>query len=709
FTNLDWSGYPGGINTTPGAANNPYTPFPSSITGYLLNPFTASSAPFAYLPGCNATAEAANQCTYTLAEMQIQPPTEQINVLGKLTKTLTAGWEASVQASFFSSRAQQVENNYPPFDFDVPAFFAMAYSPANPVPQIVPNPPALLTVPANYPGNPFGVAAPLIYNFHELGQPIIDTTADTYRLLAEVTGPVAGWSVDAAVGIMYAHMLETYYGNLEYTQLQNALDNGYQVGLMPSSGGAALFAPPMEETPTNSLRYIDLHASRPLLQLPAGPASLAVGVQYFDNNQNQKAAGTSAEGIQTELAGPHFVVGSQEDLAVFAELDGHILKTLEFNAAGRYDHYDTYGSSATPKFGLKYQPTAELALRGTWGKGFRAPTVAESGKSATFFPYGYFSDPVLCPNPNGPNGLLSPGNYPLQCNSFLLSYEPSNPKLKAVESTQFTLGAIFEPFKAFNVSLDYYNIKLANDIITAIEPVSFVRGAPTSMPYVNAAGGIVIQTPSVGPLLYADYPYVNAQATHVSGIDVDMRGYLDLGRFGRLTAGLSYTHEFSYTESIAGTTYQLAGTHGPGISGNSGNPKERAVLSLGWDRGPLDVTTTINYTGPFSITDPTSGFDTCLETLNDSFSSAYGVRFSASTVPNQGLCTVRGFTDVNLYARYALSKRLNLHASILNLFNQEPPLDLETIGGGGELAYDAPQNQIGAVGRFFTLGATYTF
>src|SRR3984885_6206592 len=98
FTNLDWSGYPGGINTTPGAANNPYTYFPSSITGYLVNPFTASGLPFAYLPGCNATAAAANGCTYTLPGMQIQPPTEQINVLGKFTQTLFTDWEGSVQA-----------------------------------------------------------------------------------------------------------------------------------------------------------------------------------------------------------------------------------------------------------------------------------------------------------------------------------------------------------------------------------------------------------------------------------------------------------------------------------------------------------------------------------------------------------------------------------------------------------------------------------
>ncbi len=48
FTTLDWSGV-GGVNTTPGAGNNPFSPYPASLTGYLINPTT--NAIGAYLPG----------------------------------------------------------------------------------------------------------------------------------------------------------------------------------------------------------------------------------------------------------------------------------------------------------------------------------------------------------------------------------------------------------------------------------------------------------------------------------------------------------------------------------------------------------------------------------------------------------------------------------------------------------------------------------
>jgi iron complex outermembrane receptor protein len=69
---------------------------------------------------------------------------------------------------------------------------------------------------------------------------------------------------------------------------------------------------------------------------------------------------------------------------------------------------------------------------------------------------------------------------------------------------------------------------------------------------------------------------------------------------------------------------------------------------------------------------------------------------------------VQHFTDVNLYAAYQVNDHLQFHGAITNLFNSQPPVDLQTYGGGAELAYST-LDQDGAVGRFFLLGATYKF
>jgi outer membrane receptor protein involved in Fe transport len=69
---------------------------------------------------------------------------------------------------------------------------------------------------------------------------------------------------------------------------------------------------------------------------------------------------------------------------------------------------------------------------------------------------------------------------------------------------------------------------------------------------------------------------------------------------------------------------------------------------------------------------------------------------------------VHHFTDVNLYARYAVSDHVTVHAAITNLFDTPPPVDLETYGGGAAYRYST-LDQDGAVGRFFLVGASVKF
>jgi iron complex outermembrane receptor protein len=721
FTTQDWTGY-GGLNTTLGRSDNPFAPFPSSITGYLINPLAsaanASQPGTTFLPGCNATAFANSQCTYALPNTQIQPPTEQINVLGKFTKSFGENWEAHAEYSFFESKSDEVDFNWAGTGYPG-GLGVLSFTTSNPTPTLTPSTPILISVPATYPGNPYGAPAPLVYNFHELGPAgsTISTDTKTYRLNFEVNGKQWGWTFDGSTGFNYARTVQDFFGNIDPTSLQNALNNGYIVGQSPSANGGNLFAPPEQAVPTSSLLFFDLHASRPLFDLPGGPFSLAVGSQYFHSVQNDQAPIAAQLGLQPEPGGPTFSIGTQEDVAVFAELDAQILKSLEANAAIRYDHYDTYGSSTTPKFGLKFQPIEQVALRGTWSKGFRAPSPSEGQNSEELFISTTIADPVLCPNPNGAQGANSPGNFPSQCSIVPASVQTANPKLKAVTSTQYTFGAVFQPLQQFNISVDYYNIKLKNDIISSFEAggpgdfLSLARGPITvPLPFVAPNGTVATAQTPVPPILYEVFGYINAGTTNTSGFDIDLQTAWDTP-IGKYSATLSYTHLMSYEFFALGQLFQLAGTHGPsGISGDTGNPKDRAVLTLSWDQGPATVTATVNYTGPFSITDPSAGQDTCLDALDFNASINYGPKFAATSVPNNSLCSVHSFTDVDLYARYKLTRNFDVHASVTNVFNRDPPLDVATYGGGASLAYDtAFGGQSGAIGRFFLLGATYKF
>lgn len=722
WTALNWSNFPGGQNTNPGAIGATGLVYPDSTTGYVLNPANPTLAGASFLPGCSYAQQQADKCTFAFPG-QIQPPTSQTNFLTKMTKALGADWKLTVTASIFDSVAQQTA---PPTE---PAFGHLlqntgaeqgsipliAWGPGFGPTPVIYNP---LTLPKNSPLNPFGAPAELVYSFPDIGPWVINTDTQTYRLFVDTRGTAAGWDLDASVGIMYAKMSLDFDGGLVPTAMQTALNNGsYVPG--GTQNNIANVAPQASSSPSSTLDVLDFHGSRDLFQMPGGALTLAAGVQYIHKAQNDTDPPSVANATQEGIT--NFTVGSQDDTAGFLELGGKVIKSLELNAAVRYDHYDTYGGQATPKFGLKWTPIDMLSVRGTWGKGFRAPSISEAGDSGIAFGQGNVNDPVLCPN-GIPNVK---GTFNALCSYPVTGISPSNPALKAVTSENATFGVIFEPVSAFNVSVDWYYIKLTNDIISASATgnlagtyASLVRGPPTKLFQCTATtapdvpcptGPVPVETP-VGYPQFNLYPYVNAGETKTSGIDVDLRGRFDIGNFGSLTGSINYTYISQYEVVYLGETFDLAGTHGPsGVSGDTGNPKQRAVGTLTWDKGPATATVTVNYTGSFHITDPSEGWNNCLTAIQTS-----GVGYGAAIPPtvttlapqwNQ-FCSVDHFTSVNLYGAYNLNDHFQVHASITNLFNTQPPVDLETYGGGALYRYTT-LNQDGAVGRFFLLGAQY--
>ncbi|TLY61629.1 MAG: hypothetical protein E6K48_06765 [Gammaproteobacteria bacterium] len=191
----------------------------------------------------------------------------------------------------------------------------------------------------------------------------------------------------------------------------------------------------------------------------------------------------------------------------------------------------------------------------------------------------------------------------------------------------------------------------------------------------------------------------------MNGVDLDFAAHLDLGTIGRVSGSLNYTRIIHYLFGFGSNFIELAGTHGPEIvSGDTGNPKNRATASAGWDRVGAAITLSANYVGSFNITDPSIGINSCLDGLNSNFN-----RFAATPVSLGNWCNVEHFTTLDLYAQYALTKNLTFHGSVLNLLGKEPPLDVQTYGAPNAAAYNPAMHQAGAVGRFFNIGGTYTF
>ena len=700
----------GGLDIRPGARND-LVNVPRVGTPYLQLPGGNGNAAtsFSFYPGCNFADMRVSNCTFDYGA-QIQPKSENINLIGKLNFAFATDWTGSLTASYFDSKGQQTR--YPsgtPFG----SFAGYTFIGPDRAPSVVGAIP-VYQVPANYPGNTFGVPANIRANTLGTAARVDDVHGGSTRIVAEVNGNVVGWDLNVAAGYTESRVTQTYRNYVNNNALYEALNDPANPFLLQGPNSQANIdrvAPTIDATAKDEVEFVGARVRRDLMPLQGGDLGLAAGVDFRRKKLN--APGSGVPWLNNTYA-----VGTEKVTSGYVELAAPVLKELELDASLRYDHYDTYGNSTTPKFGFKYGPFKELAIRGTYAKGFRAPSPAENGNAGALFGFNSIRDPALCPvsNANGSPNLTAPGNVPAYCNFAPTYLQNSNKNLEAEKSKSYTLGLIVEPIRNWSNTVDFYKISIDNQIVPAASVAGYdpianaVRATPQTVAFGDGSTGLS----SVGPIQYSTVPYVNAQTTSTSGIDLETRYKFSTSSYGGFTVGVAFTHVFTYDQTLNGVKYKLAGTHGPSIvGGDTGNPRNRAQLTLGWDYGPFNITSVTSYTGGYNVTDPSVGYNDCTAGINN-----ITVEFSSlDQVPEQ-YCKVGSFTTTNVTLQYKWNKSLTLRGAVQNLFDKSPPLDFATYGATGSnyssaqnngVAYNPSLHQAGAIGRFFSVGVDYQF
>ena len=707
----------GGYNVTNGVPNALTGSTPrSSGTGYIVDPATGTKY---FMPGCDnarlgSAALGDGQCGYADTWNQVQPKTENYNLVARYTQALGADWQANVQGTWFRSKSQQVVDPQRAFS----AGFQGITSGPGVSPAILPPVPAT-TISSTNPSFPASALAAgvttgtLRYTFLNVGPRVTDFESTSTRLVAEVDGKAGAWDLNFAGGLTKVKLNINNHNYVQAAALQTALDSTtapFLVGQPNSASVNALIAPDGISNDESTLNFLNVSGSREVYQLSGGPMSLALGAQYFVRKQNALAPPDVANGLVPN-ANNNFTVGEQQVGSVFGELVAPVTKQVELDAALRYDHYNISGGKASPKVGFKYTPMQEIAFRGTWGKGFRAPSPAENGQAGQTFFAGTFSDPILCPD--GQPATI--GNFPSACAFPIASIQATTPTLKAETSTSWTLGLIFEPIKNVSFSLDYYNINIKDQIITDTT-TNIVRGTNfAAIPQViDAAGNTALVVPPVAPIAYQQAGYINANQTQTSGVDLGARYLTRFEDVGTFKTEFMWSYIINYDMTIDGVKYKLAGTHGPFVvSGDTGTPRSRIQWANTLARNGWSTTLTMNYIAGYDVTDPSSGMPDCLSGLRDSAGAA-SVAFAGvlgnDIIPNQSMCNVPSFTTWDLYGSYSINKNFSIHGSITNLFDRKFPQDWSTYGGSNAyVPYNPSLHSAGAIGRFFNIGLTYAF
>jgi iron complex outermembrane receptor protein len=221
---------------------------------------------------------------------------------------------------------------------------------------------------------------------------------------------------------------------------------------------------------------------------------------------------------------------------------------------------------------------------------------------------------------------------------------------------------------------------------------------------------VVLVAPPVAPIAYYQAGYVNANRTKTSGVDINLKLRHRFEGVGDFNSDFMLTYMNRYDLTVGGTTYRLAGTHGPIlVSGDTGNPRTRIRWVNTLARGPWSLTGTINHIGSFNLTDPSFGINDCVAGLGiGAGAGAYANQLGNGIVPEGVSCKVPSFTTLDLSARYDFGSHLSLQFSVLNALNKGAPADWGTYAGSGK-PFNPTLHTRGAIGRYFMLRATYMF
>ena len=500
---------------------------------------------------------------------------------------------------------------------------------------------------------------------------IYDNSTNFYRATAGLEGKVNeffNWNVY----VNYNLSLQTALG--ENQILNSALLTGIQTGLInlfarsqdPAKlARANIFGTSIAEYRSQLYTYNAL-ANGKIWELPGGDLAYAAGVEYrkeslkstADYNSIIPVGGTTSLWNNGTSLSPFD--GSRTAKSEYAELKVPItspkqnipgLYLLSLDGAVRHEAYSDGNTTTVPKVSLRYLPIGtDFAFRATYARSFTAPTLYDL--------YGPSSSGVTTSlgglNVYNSSGTATGAKFvnlqAFQLNGF-------NPFLKPSTAKSLTMGLVFSPkaLKGFEVTLDYFNIKEADLILTpgtSTTMLQSVEALGAASPFVNyvtlnnyaTLGGAKVTGPGqISPSLtnvYVLQNLVNIAAQTQHGFDLNVKYTLPWQEHGRFTISSEWAMLQSFFLKTGPTD---PGTEYSGLDDNGTLPKLRSYTTVDWDYQGYAATLGIthlnsvnnlsgDHVSPYTTLDFQVRFD--LEKL-DSHLHGVGMDFGVSNFTNR--------------------------------------------------------------------------
>jgi len=330
---------------------------------------------------------------------------------------------------------------------------------------------------------------------------------------------------------------------------------------------------------------------------------------------------------------------SRNNVAGYLDLESDITDRLLVHVAGRAERYSDFGGNVSGQAAARFSIVEALAVRGSIGNGFRAPSLQQR----------YFNNTSTQFISGLPQQVLTVNNdSPIVRNAFGGSGQQGFgvESLKQEKSTNYSVGLTASAGRTFTFTADAYWIDIRDRIVLS---TSFNRNNPL----VNTILGTL-------PVSQVQF-FANAVNTSTRGIDIVANERLPIGANSRLV--LTAAANFNKTEVTGFNTSSATISNDPTVGTNNlqnrlFDRQQRTRLENGNPRSKINLAAAYTY-GKFGVEARSVRFGEVQTADADPARANLDQTFSAKWI-----------TDLTLNAQF--TKQLGLIVGVNNLFNVYP-------------------------------------
>jgi outer membrane receptor protein involved in Fe transport len=484
----------------------------------------------------------------------------------------------------------------------------------------------------------------------------------------------------------------------------------------------------------------------------AEPIGFAVGAEYRDYGAEQRSdalAKTAGELGGAGGAAPD-ILGGYNVYEGFAEViaplisDRPFFNELTIEAGIRRSSY-AVDAPTNPKFKTttwkvagSWEPVSDIKFRGNYQRSVRAPNIGELFSPISTGLTNLGTDPCAGQAPVGNANLRAiciAQGAPAATIGFISNPTAGqanatgggNPLLRPEKAKTWTVGAVLRPsfLRNFSATIDYYNVKITGAVSspTPQDVIAACFGATPTAPGANAglpACTSIGRNPVSGgldgpPDTTTGLPSAlsNLGRIETDGVDLTANYRLTLGQILGTPARLNFSFGGNWTRN---STFQATPTAIDrectgfySVNCGSIQPKysftQRTTLGL----GAVDISLLWRYLHKAKLEPLQQQGD-----LDSALADPAGCPSPLGTDPGGCIIDER-FRSIDAYNYFDLTTRFNVTdnfqftATVLNLFDKDPPIVGGTVGSTTYNGGNTYPSSYDALGRRFAIGARVKF